>query len=402
MEIAFLSANKLKIEIDRNKGSLSAQVVSWFSRNPSRFISALLLGNNIALVIYGIAIADVLDPFIVRILPEYLSTDFFVLLIETIISTIIILFTAEFLPKILFRINSNSTLKFLIVPVSAIYVILYPINQVFVFISELILRRIFKIETMYQDYVFGYADLNSYLERSAPEEEDVNEFSDEIQMMQNAIDFRTVKLRECMIPRTEIEALEISDDMKLLRKKFIETGLSRIIIYDDSIDNIIGYCHSYDLFRNPESIKSILKPILIVPETKLAHKVMTQFITDHMSMAVVVDEFGGTSGIVTMEDILEEILGEIEDEYDEDDDLDELVKSEKEYILSGRLEIDYLNEKYAFNLPEDEEYETLAGLIIHYHESIPEEGEIINSEDFSFRILQASNNKIEKVFLTLL
>lgn len=402
MEIAFLSANKLKIEIDRNKGSLSAQVVSWFSRNPSRFISALLLGNNIALVIYGIAIADVLDPFIVSILPDYLNTDFFVLLIETIISTIIILFTAEFLPKILFRINPNSTLKFLIVPVSAIYVILYPINQVFVFISELILRRVFKIETMYQDYVFGYADLNSYLEYSAPEEEDENEFSDEIQMMQNAIDFRTVKLRECMIPRTEIVALEMSEDMTLLRQKFIETGMSRIIIYDDSIDNVIGYCHSYDLFRNPESIKSILKPILIVPETKLAHKVMTQFITDHMSMAVVVDEFGGTSGIVTMEDILEEILGEIEDEYDEDDDLDEVVKSEREYILSGRLEIDYLNEKYDFQLPEDEEYETLAGLIIHYHESIPEEGEIINTADFSFRILQASNNKIEKVFLTLL
>jgi CBS domain containing-hemolysin-like protein len=254
---------------------------------------------------------------------------------------------------------------------------------------------------MYQDYVFGYADLNSYLEYSATEEEEENEFSDEIQMMQNAIDFRTVKLRECMIPRTEIEALEVNDTIEELKNKFVETGLSRIIIYEESIDNVIGYCHSYEMFKNPESIKSILKPILIVPETKLAHKVMTQYITESMSMAVVVDEFGGTSGIVTMEDILEEILGEIEDEYDDDDDLDEMVKSENEFIFSGRLEIDYLNEKYGFNLPEDEEYETLAGLVIHYHESIPEEGEVIVTENFSFRILQASNIKIEKVFLTL-
>ncbi|PLW98415.1 MAG: hemolysin [Marinilabiliales bacterium] len=402
MEIAFLSANKLKVEIDRNKGSLSAQVISWFSRNPSRFISALLLGNNIALVIYGIAITDVLDPVIIGIIPDYLYSDFLLLLIETIISTLIILFTAEFLPKILFRINSNSTLNLLIVPVSAIYVILYPINQVFVFISEFILRRVFRIETMYQDYVFGYADLNNYLQYSAPEEEDENEFSDEIQMMQNAIDFRTIKLRECMIPRTEIQALELNDTIEELKEAFISTGMSRIIIYDNHIDNVIGYCHSFDMFKNPESIKSILKPILIAPETKLAHKVMTEFITVRRSMAVVVDEFGGTSGIVTMEDILEEILGEIEDEYDEDDELDETIKGNKEYIFSGRLEIDYLNEKYEFQLPVNEEYETLAGLIIHYHKSIPEEGSEIVTENFSFRILQASNHKIEKVFLTVL
>ncbi len=402
MEIAFLSANKLKIEIDRNKGSLSAQIISWFSRNSSRFISALLLGNNVALVIYGIAFANVLDPIIKGVIPDYLYSDFLLLLIETIISTLIILFTAEFIPKILFRINPNSTLKIFILPISVIYVILYPINQIFVFVSDFVLRKVFKIETMYQDYVFGYADLNSYLEYSATEEEEENEFSDEIQMMQNAIDFRTVKLRECMIPRTEIEALEVNDTIEELKNKFVETGLSRIIIYEESIDNVIGYCHSYEMFKSPESIKSILKPILIVPETKLAHKVMTQYITESMSMAVVVDEFGGTSGIVTMEDILEEILGEIEDEYDADDDLDEMVKSENEFIFSGRLEIDYLNEKYGFNLPEDEEYETLAGLIIHYHESIPEEGEVIITENFSFRILQASNIKIEKVFLTLL
>ncbi len=399
MEIAFLSANKLKIEIDRNKGSLSAQVIAWFSRNPNRFISALLLGNNIALVIYGIAIADMLDPVILRLLPDYLQSDFLILLIETLISTIIILFTAEFLPKLLFRINPNSTLKILIVPVSAIYVILYPINQIFVFISELILKRAFGINSMYQDYVFGYADLNSYLEYGSKEEEDEKAFSDEIQIMQNAIDFQKVKLRECMIPRTEIEALEVNDSIESLRNKFIDTGLSRIIIYQDSIDNVIGYCHSFDLFSQPEKIKTILRPVIIAPETMLAHRVMTQFITEHKSMAVVVDEFGGTSGIVTMEDILEEILGEIEDEYDEIDVVEEEVKKGSQYIFSGRLEIDYLNERYELQLPVSEEYETLAGLIIHYHESIPEEGEEITEDPFMFRILQASNNKIEKVFL---
>ncbi|PIE88266.1 MAG: hypothetical protein CSA04_02810 [Bacteroidetes bacterium] len=320
----------------------------------------------------------------------------------TIISTLIILFTAEFLPKIICKINPNSILKVLIFPVGIFYIILYPINQVFVLISEFILRRIFRIKTMYQDYVFGYADLNSYLEEGAPEEENEHERPNEIQIMQNAIDFHSVKLRECMIPRTEIEALEVNTEIAILKQRFIETGMSRIIIYEEHIDNIIGYCHSYDLFGNPDSIKSILKPILIVPETKLAHKVMTQFITNHRSIAVVVDEFGGTSGIVTMEDILEEILGEIEDEYDDVDTLNEEVKSKNGYIFSGRLEIDYLNEKYHFNLPEGEDYETLAGLIIHYHKSIPEEGAVITTGHFSFRILAASNHKIEKVFLSIL
>ncbi|PID95128.1 MAG: hemolysin [Bacteroidetes bacterium] len=403
MEIAFLSANKLKIEIERNRGLLSARVISWFSHNPSRFISALLLGNNIALVIYGIAIADVLHPLILRLLPDFMgNTHSLILFIKTIISTLIILFTAEFLPKIICKINPNSILKVLIFPVGIFYIILFPINQVFVLISEFILRKLFRIETMYQDYVFGYADLNSYLEEGVPEEESQHERPNEIQIMQNAIDFRKVKLRECMIPRTEIEALEVNTEIAILKQRFIETGMSRIIIYEEHIDNIIGYCHSYDLFGNPESIKTILKPILIVPETKLAHKVMTQFITNHRSIAVVVDEFGGTSGIVTMEDILEEILGEIEDEYDEDDNPDEEVKSKDGYIFSGRLEIDYLNEKYHFNLPEGEDYETLAGLIIHFHKSIPEEGTIITTGHFSFRILAASNHKIEKVLLSLL
>ncbi|NCD42653.1 MAG: HlyC/CorC family transporter [Bacteroidia bacterium] len=401
MEIAFLSANKLKIELDRNKGSLSAQVIAWFSRNPSRFISALLLGNNIALVIYGIAIANLLDPFILSVLPLRLSSGVFILLIETTISTLIILFTAEFLPKILFRINPNSILKVFIIPISAFYIVLYPINQIFVFISELFLRKIFRVDTMYQDYVFGYADLNSYLEYSTPEEEAHNDFMDEIHLMQNAIDFRTIKLRECMTPRTEIEGLEINDSIRNLKEAFIRTGLSKIVIYEESMDNITGYCHSFDLFKNPEKISDILKPIVIAPETMLAHRVMSQFITDHKSMAVVVDEFGGTSGIVTMEDVLEEILGEIEDEYDdEDQDLVEVQKSSSEYIFSGRLEIDYLNEKYNLQLPVSEEYETLAGLIIQIHQSIPVEGDVIRSSGFLYRILQASNNKIEKVFLT--
>ena len=402
MEIAFLSANKLKIEIDKNRGSLSAQIISWFSKNPSRFISALLLGNNIALVIYGLAIADVLDPTITDILPPSISTEIMILFVETIISTLLILFTAEFLPKILFRINPNSILKVLILPVSALYVILYPINQVFVFISESVLKLVFKSSNEYQDYVFGYADLNSYLDYGSQLQENENNITDEIQMMQNAIDFRKVKLRECMIPRTEIKALEVNDSIEVLKNMFVESGYSKMIIYKDKIDHIIGYCHSYDLFHNPENIKSILKPIIIAPGTMLAHRAMTKFITEHKSMAVVVDEFGGTSGIVTMEDILEEILGEIEDEYDEDEELEEIQKSVSEYLFSGRLEIDYLNEKYNLNLPVSEEYETLAGLIIHYHQSIPKTNDIIYTGSFTFRILQASNIKIEKIFLTAL
>lgn len=401
MEIAFISANKLLIELGKNRGMLSARILSRFSNSPSKFIGALLLGNNISLVIYGIAMARILESPIAEMFPKDFQSDFLIVLTQTILSTLLILLVAEFIPKALFRINPNAVVNLLALPLSIVYVLLYPIVYVFIGISVFILKKIFRVHFTEDPYVFSPIDFEHYIDQFGSKDNEEGEMKQEIQMFHNVIELRDVKLRECMVPRTEIEALEINDSMQKLRNKFIETGYSRILIYSDSIDNITGYIHAYDLFGNPKSIRSVFKPIPILPETMLANNALKIFIQDQKNIAVIVDEFGGTSGIVTMEDIIEEIFGEIEDEYDVED-LIEKQTAPNEYIFSGRIEIDYINEKYNLNIPVSDEYETLAGFIIHHHKSIPDLKEEIAIDNYLFYIIQASENRIEKVHLKVI
>jgi len=400
MEIAFISANRLKVELDKNKGRIGSKIIANFVSNPTSFIAALLLGNNIALVVYGIYISHELFAPIISFLPESLNNDFVILVLQTIISTIIILFTAEFLPKVLFRINSNQILRFFAMPVYFIYILLFPFTKFFIGISTFILKKLFKLNITKEQQVFSPIDLDNYIKEFFTKSPEHQEMEEEIQMFQNAIDFRIVKLRECMIPRTEIDAIEIRQGIDILQKQFVDTGRSKILVYENSIDNIVGYTHSFDLFSSPKSIKKILRQALIVPETMLAQDLLQSFIHKHKSMAVVVDEFGGTSGILTMEDVLEEILGEIYDEHDLEEFVEKQI-SENEYILSGRVEIDYINEKYELNIPESEEYNTIAGFVIHHYESIPEKDEIIHVGEMRFHILEVTETKIEKIKLIL-
>ncbi len=400
MEIAFVSSNKLRIELDKNKGLFSARIIAEFIKEPSKILGTLLLGNNVSLVIYGIAMAKILDPFIGNLVSSQFHSEFLTLTIKTIVSTFLILITAEFLPKVLFRINSNAIMNFFIVPVKLFYWLFYPFIHFLIGISEFVLKHIFRLKLVVQNYSFSHADLDNYLREFSPDRKEEGEVIQEIQMLQNAIDFRNVKIRECMIPRTEIIALEQSEKIGLLRKMFMDSGHSKILIYQDSIDNIIGFAHTSDMFKNPRDIKSVCHTLPIVTETMLASNVLTMFINEHKTIAVVVDEFGGTSGVVTMEDIIEEIFGEIEDEYDVEN-LVEKQLNDHEFIFSARLEIDYLNEKYALELPESEDYETLGGLIINLHQSIPHVNEEFNFQHFTFIINQASKNRIDQVHLII-
>lgn len=393
MEIAFVSSNKLKIELDSKQGFLPAKIYSHFLKFPSRYIGTMLVGNNIALVVYGILMAKLLEPPI----REYISdTGLWVLLIQTIISTLFVLITAEFLPKALFRINPNRTLIIFSFPVIIAYVFLFPIVMIVTAISELFLKKVFKIDFDDDQVAFGKIDLDHYITEygSAGKKED--ELDHEVQIFKNALDFSNIKARECMIPRTEIVALEVNDHIDELQEKFIETGLSKILIYRDSIDNVIGYTHVQELFKKPKKIKSILIPVIIVPESMPANEVLTTFINNRKSIAVVVDEFGGTSGLLTIEDVIEEIFGEIEDEHDTEELLEKKV-SENEFLFSARIEIDYINEKYKLGLPESEEYETLAGLIIDIHESIPSENEHILLFPYEFVVKKVSEKRIDLV-----
>lgn len=409
MEIAFVSANKLRIELQNKKGLLSAKILSNFVKHPSRFIGAMLVGNNIALVIYGIVMARILEP-VIRII---FTSEINVFIIQTVLATLLILVTAEFIPKTLFRINPNRTLNFFAIPVWIIYYLLYPLVYVIIGISELTLKKIFKVEFSDEKPVFGRIDLDNIIKESTSSINRNEEVDTEIQIFRNALDFSNVKLRECMVPRTEIVALEINESIDVLKQNFVNTGLTKILIYRGDIDHIIGYTHSYELFKQPQSIKSILLPISMVPETMPAKELLKILIKQRKSVAVVVDEFGGTSGIVTIEDVMEEIFGEIMDEHDVVTLLEKQI-NDREYLLSGRLEIDYLNEKYKLNLPESEEYETLSGLIIYYHESIPELNEQIKVKtgsrdpaftgkvnDFLFTITDVSKTRIEQVNLKM-
>jgi len=401
MEIAYITANKLKVEVDKKSGGLSARILSRFTKSDSGFISTMLVGNNISLVIYGITIALVLEGFLLNAFPAGFKNDFSILITQTIISSLIILLFAEFIPKTLFRINANSVLKFFAIPLYIIYYILYPLVFITLGISEFILEKIFKQKLPDKPKTFDSVDINDFLQEFGERDIHDTRESIEMQIFRNAIEFPEIKLRESMIPRTEIIALDENESLDTFRKKFSEKGLSKILIYNKNIDNIVGYVHAFDFFKKPKDIQSIIRPILLVPETMHINKLMQSFIQQRKSIAVVFDEFGGTAGLITIEDIMEEIFGEIDDEYDTDDFIERKI-NDTEYIFSARLEIDYLNEKYNLRLPDSDEYETLGGLIINYHESIPSKNQEIIVKNYSFKSIQVSEKRIEQVHLKIL
>jgi len=395
-EIAFVSSNKLKIELDKNKGLLSGKILSKFVEKDSRFIATMLLGNNIALVVYGIYMAKLVEPW----LTQFIDSDGLILLSQTVFSTLLILVTAEFLPKATFQINPNRALQLLSVPLWLIHKILFPLTLFTMLLSNAVLR-LFKLDTANSKAVFSKVDLDDYVKDLSERMEDENELDNEMEILQNALAFSNIKARDCMIPRTDIVALSIEDDIKELKRQFIGTGLSKIIIYRDTIDNIIGYVHSFELFKNPARIKEILIPISFVPETIPGKELLELFTKQHGNIAVVVDEFGGTSGLVTIEDVIEEIFGDIEDEHDKDALLEEKI-NEFKYLFSARQDIDYLNEEYELELEESTEYETLGGLILHHTESIPEPGTVVQLEKYTLTIREVSDRRIEVIELEVL
>ena len=396
MEIAFISSNKLRIELDKKQKLYPSQIISIFIKNPGQYIATMLVGNNIALVIFGIIMAIILKPFIIK----FSSNEIAILIIQTIISTVIILFTAEFLAKALFMIRPNIALNIFSPPVLFFYIIFYPITKIIIWISNFLLKFLFNIKINKQQgkNVFGKVDLDNLINEGHSELKMDNQIEHNVKIFQNALDFSKVKLRECMVPRTEITALELNNSIEELKQKFIETGFSRIIIYKNNIDNIIGYINSKKLFEKPKNIKSKLVRVLIVPETMAANKLLSLFIKEKKSIAIVVDEFGGTAGMVTIEDIIEEIFGEIEDEHDVIE-LEEKQINENEFVFSGRLEIDYLNNKYNLNIPETGDYETIAGFILYHYESIPKINEKITIDSFTFKILKVTHTRLELVNL---
>lgn len=397
IEIAFFSANKLQIELQGKQGVLWGRIMSQFVKKPSWFIGTTLIGNTLALVLFGILITQMIEPFLVSILPEGFKSELYVLLIQTVMSTLIILFTAEFLPKSLFLINPNLMLATLAIPFRIMFYILSPITFTIVYLSKLVIIYVLRLEYSEEKPAFGLTDMNHYLANMQNVRHENEEIELDKKIFHNALEFKTVKVRECMIPRTEIVAIASDEGLDKLKEAFIESGHSKIIIYKDTIDDIIGYCHSSALFTKPKTITEILTPINIVPEAMMVNELMIQFIKDRKSLAVVVDEFGGTSGIVSMEDIIEEIFGEIEDEHDEDDLIEQQL-DDQTYLLSARHEIDYLNDTYHWELPEGD-YETLGGMILSYTEDFPDEGAAITIAPYTFIIQSTEDNRIDVVKL---
>lgn len=399
MEIAFISSNKLRVEIDYKQRRLGSRIVKRFTDKPGSFIVTMLIGNNIALVIYGIYIARLLEPK----LSGFIESEFLILLIKTLISTIIILVLAEYIPKAIFRLAPNSFLNSLSFPTLLIYIIFFPITYLVIKISNALLRLFFGVsqDDEVEKKIFSKVDLDNLVNDVQKEERDSDLEKQDIKIFQNALDLSNIKLRACMVPRTEIIALEANNSLEDLHQSFIETGHSNILIYEDSIDNITGYFRLRDLFSKPSDIKSALRKIPIVPESMAANKLLTLFVAKNKKLALVVDEFGGTSGIVTVEDILEEIVGEIEDEHDYYE-LTERIINDNEYLFSGRMEIDYLNENYELNLPAEDDYETLAGLVFYYHGSIPKINEVIEIRNARLKILKVTGTKLELINVKIL
>ena len=399
VEIAFVSANRLKIAIDKEQGGVASKILGYFSGKPSWFIGTMLLGNNVTIVIYSIFMGYAIN-MLLGVAPGS-DISFGVVMIQTIISTIILLFFAEFLPKSIFRINANSILTVTAIPLLIVYVILFLPTFITIGIAELILRLFIKKDENDDVLSFEKVDLDVFLEEGLNANSDDEEQDYEVKLFHNALNFNEVMARDCMVPRNEVVAIDINAEVSELRDKFIETNLSKIPVYKESIDNIIGYVHSFEMFKKPESIKGALLPVSIIPESMTANKVLEELIKKNRSIAVVIDEFGGTAGMLTMEDCIEEIFGEIEDEHDSDD-ITQDVLNDREFVFGGRIEIDTINEKYNLTLPESEEYETLGGFIINQLENIPETDDEFRFKNYNFTIKEVSSTKIELVHIEIL
>jgi CBS domain containing-hemolysin-like protein len=406
MEIAYVSSNKIHIEIEKKQQGILAKILTKLTARPSKFIATMLIGNNIALVIYGFFMGDLLVEWFQSFLPSssqainFLLVDFS-LLTQTIISTLVILITAEFLPKVFFQIYANSLLKLLAIPAYVFYGLFTFISDFVIWISDFVLKKFFKTEGDQIQLAFSKVELGNYISEQMESVEENDDIDTEIQIFQNALEFSEVKAREVMIPRTEITAVDVLESSKNLNALFTETGYSKILIYKETIDDILGYVHSFELFKKPKNLKSILVPVEFVPETMLIKDILSILIKKRKSMAVVLDEYGGTSGILTVEDIVEELFGEIEDEHDTivliEEKLDEGL-----YKFSARLEVDYINETFKINLPESENYETLGGFIVDFTEEIPQQNDLVKIDKFQFTILEVSNTKIDLVELKIL
>ncbi|ADR21992.1 hemolysin [Marivirga tractuosa] len=399
IEIAFVSSNKLHIELQSQQGVISGKILSKFLERPSSFIGTTLIGNTISLVVYGIYMAKMIEPILIGNLPLFFQNDVFILLAQTFISTIFVLFVAEFTPKSIFLLNPNGLLSFFALPLWLIYYITYPIVFFIVSLSKLFIKYVLRLKYEEDKPVFGLTDLDHFVKNTVQLDHQESKVELDKKIFNNALEFKTIKVRECMIPRTEVVAVDIEDTIEELKDAFNDSGHSKVLIYKDTIDDVIGYCHSLALFKKPLTIKEILTPIIIVPETMPANELMIQFIQEHKSLALVVDEFGGTSGIVSLEDIIEEIFGEIQDEHDDEDLVEEKI-SANTYVFSARLEIDYINDKYFLNLPEGD-YDTLGGFILSITENFPQLNEEVSRPPFRFVIESMEENRINLVKLII-
>ncbi|WP_425076839.1 hemolysin family protein [Psychroserpens sp. S379A] len=403
MEIAYVSSNKIHIEIEKKQGDFLARLLTRLTAKPSKFIATMLIGNNIALVVYGLVMGDVLVNWFQSKLPtdyqvvNYLLNDLS-LLTQTIISTVVILITAEFLPKVFFQIYANSFLKIFAFPAYLFYLLFWFLSSSVIWISDKVLKTIFKTNGDDIQLAMTKVELGNYISEQMQSVEEHDEVDSEIQIFQNALEFSEVKAREVMVPRTEIIAVDVNESVKNIRTMFIDSGLSKILVYRDTIDDILGYVHSFELFKKPKSIKAITLPVVYVPATMLVKDVLNILTKKRKSIAVVIDEYGGTAGIMTVEDIIEELFGEIEDEHDSVELTEEKIDSNR-FKFSARLEVDYINETYKLNLPEGENYETLGGLIVNEAEDIPQEGDEVTIDVFKFKILEVSSTKINIVEL---
>ena len=398
MEIAYISADKLRIEMLSQKKGLMASSLSYFQRHRARFLSTTLVGNNLALVLYGILMATLLEPRIINILPHWIDSPIIALVIQTLIATFIVLITAEFLPKSLFLLNPDTLLRIFSLPMMGLFVLMSPLVWMVEIISKFIVTRIFQLSYAESQSLFALTDLNNFIKKNT-EHSEIEDQEIDVKFFNNAIEFKEIQVRECMIPRTEIIAVDINDDLLKLSAAFIDSGHSKIIVYKENIDNVIGYCHSLEMFKKPKSIKDILTTILIIPETMPANELLVRLIADQKSLALVVDEFGGTAGLVSIEDVMEEIFGEIRDEHD-DEFLIEQKIAENIFLLSARHEIDALNEKYNWSLPKGD-YDTLGGLILAKNEDIPTIQDEIGIDHFLFQIINMEDNRIDQVRLTI-
>jgi putative hemolysin len=395
MEIAFISSNKIYLEIEKKQDNFLSRILTKLTENPSKFIAAMLIGNNIALVVYGFFMGELLMRMIESF--GYHLSSLIDLLVQTILSTLIVLITAEFLPKVFFQIYANTLIKFFAIPAYAFYVLFYFISTFFIWVSDFVLKKFFKTEGDQIQIYFSKVELGNYITEQMSTVEDNEEVDSEIQMFQNALEFSGVKARDVMSPRTEIVAIDLNDSIDELNKVFIETGYSKIVVYENSLDDIVGYVHSFDLFKKPGSIKEIVITVEFVPETIYIKDAMNLLTKKRKSVAVVLDEYGGTSGIITIEDIVEELFGEIEDEHDSEEELIEKELGDDTYLFSARFDVEYLNQTYKLHIPERDSYGTLGGFIVDFTKEIPQKGAVITIGNFHFIIEEATNKKIELV-----